>query len=63
MQNVGQDKKVERVQDVKTIEVGQAALSPSSPVMEKSPVLTAIKHQNFITDLSGSDDDDVSEVS
>ena len=61
MQHVGQNNELEVEKDVKTVEVGSASLTPSSPVMEKAKVLAAIQ-PNFIADLSGSEEEEVSEV-
>lgn len=64
MQNVDGVEGSESLKDVKTVEVGQAILTPpssGSPVMEKNRVLTALHQQNFM-DLSGSDEGEASEV-
>ena len=60
MQNVAQNEGSDSIEDVKTVEVGQASLTPSSPEMENAQMLAAIQ-QNFV-ELSASEEDEVSEV-
>ena len=64
MQNVDGVGGSDSLKDVKTVEVGQAILTPpssGSPVMEKDRVLADLNQQNFM-DLSGSDEGEASEV-
>lgn len=63
MQDVDQNNGSESPKDVKTDEVGKSSLTPpsGSPVMEKDQVLAALHQQNFM-DLSGSDEEEASEV-
>ena len=62
MQNVGQNDGSDSLEDVKTMDVRQARLTPpsGSPVIEKAQVLAALQ-QNFM-DLSASDEEEASEV-
>ncbi len=61
MQNLGQNDESNAVEDVKTLDIEQASLTPSSPEMDKAQVLAAAIQQNFV-ELSNSEEDEVSEV-
>ena len=62
MQNVSQNDACDTPNEVKTVEVGQTSVTPStSQSMEKGQVLSSFP-PNFITDLSPSDEDEASEV-
>lgn len=64
MQNEGEKTDADTTSELKNVEIGKASLAPSllsAQDVEKAEMLANIQH-NFINDLSGSDDDDISEV-
>ena len=58
-----QDVNVEQSNELRTIEIGQANLDENSKGLSSNEKTVVEHHSNFGPDMSGSDDDEASEVS